>query len=177
MANQERYLYAISAEGNCGWGDRNKNYLFSPIALVMQEAPCKEWYNLLLVPWVHYIPVDYHFNSLEAALRWADAHPRQVQTIVRNANDFAHAYLSVRNIKRFTELLLKGYAKRLAYTVKLRPEAEPAEVRGWWIFVAWLARWLVGWLAGRLHARLHARPAGWPAQLLVLKCGVRVLSW
>mmetsp|Transcript_33473 Transcript_33473/g.88130 ORF Transcript_33473/g.88130 Transcript_33473/m.88130 type:complete len:294 (+) Transcript_33473:1-882(+) len=32
--------------------------------VVAQEAPCKEWWQFLAHPWVHYAPVDAHFGDL-----------------------------------------------------------------------------------------------------------------
>lgn len=37
--------------------------LLSGAVLLWQETMCREWYTLLLQPWVHYVPVDYHFQG------------------------------------------------------------------------------------------------------------------
>jgi hypothetical protein len=37
--------------------------LLSGSVLLWQETMCREWYTLLLQPWVHYVPVDYHFKG------------------------------------------------------------------------------------------------------------------
>ena len=47
---------------------------------------CREWYTLLLEPWVHYVPVDYHFKRLHDAAAWVSCNatlPHQVPTLVQ----------------------------------------------------------------------------------------------
>jgi hypothetical protein len=51
------YQAAVYVEGHCGWADRGRVLMASGSVLLWQETMCREWYSLLLQPWVHYVPV------------------------------------------------------------------------------------------------------------------------
>lgn len=127
MRQQEAYRYVINVEGNCGWADRLHILAFMGALVLHQETMCKEWYNLAMRPWVHYVPVDYYFDSLPDALRWAENHEADALRIVDNMNALASALLSRRGIRSYTRHLVRAFAPALNYTVRRRPGAEPAE--------------------------------------------------
>lgn len=127
MQQQEAYRYVLNVEGNCGWADRLHILAFMGVVVLHQETMCKEWYNLAMQPWVHYVPVDYYFDSLPHALSWAENHEADALRIVDNMNALASSLLSSAGIRAYTRHLVRAYAPALNYTVRRRPGAEAAE--------------------------------------------------
>ncbi|KAJ8607065.1 hypothetical protein CTAYLR_009896 [Chrysophaeum taylorii] len=117
---QERYRYQIYAEGHCGWSDRLRYLLFLNVGLFFQETFCREFFALGLRPWVHYVPLDYHFDNLAAAHSWAQEHPREMQRIVANMNAYAEAILSAAAIRAYAVAVLTDLAIALSYTPRPR---------------------------------------------------------
>jgi len=178
MKNWNQYKLMITAEGNCGWGDRIKNQVFLNVGLVLQESMCKEWYTPLLQPWVHYIPTDYHWNSLHTVLLWAhsDENQHSVQQMIKNMNTWAHAILSPESIELYTREALNTHARRLAFPLVLRPGAESLEKYAKRMSSA-------SWLTRRAHhevsAFMEGRPIFWtlvsPTLLLMFIAAAKVL--
>ena len=57
------FIISLFLASKFRWADRGKMLLLSGAVLLWQETMCREWYTLLLQPWVHYVPVDYHFKG------------------------------------------------------------------------------------------------------------------
>lgn len=108
-----KYKYILYAEGNCMWADRSKHQVFGPSAMVKQETPCGQFFEPLLKPKTHYIPTDFFFTDTVEQVKWAREHDSEVQQIVKNANEFAHNFLTLDGIKAYTEVLLEEYTKLL----------------------------------------------------------------
>ncbi len=110
MQEQQRFKYIIYAEGHCGWANRLRHLLFSSSAVILQQTPCIEYYGMMLEPYVHYIPVNYHFTDLAEKIRWGNDNDDKVKEIVRNANAFAARVLSQRSTEIFAAALLVTHA-------------------------------------------------------------------
>ncbi len=114
MLDQNVYRLIMHVEGHCGWSDRLKFMLFmQPSCVVLQESFCREWYSEMLLPWIHYIPTDYHFETLENVVTWGldEANKEIVDRIVTNKVKYATIVLSEYGILRYTLELLNGYTK------------------------------------------------------------------
>jgi hypothetical protein len=84
MAEQEDlFKYIISVEGHGGWADRLYELLLYDVGLIVQEHPCKEWYEEMFFPFQHYIPVANDFSNLLGRIQWAERHPHAVQDMIR----------------------------------------------------------------------------------------------
>lgn len=126
MTEQERFQFALNVEGNCGWADRLMQQVFMGPVIINQETMCKEWYGLLMQPWVHYIPTDYYFHTLADVLAWAELRPADAERLAQNAQAFARGVLSQRGIEAYVRRLLVAYSALLRYDVAVRPGAELA---------------------------------------------------
>lgn len=86
----------------------------------------RQWFLLLLEPWVHYLPLHYHMTNLLPLLDWAwqaDSQPL-LQRMVDNMHAYADAVLSEQGMQDYTTELLHGYAKAMRYDVEApRPGA------------------------------------------------------
>ena len=78
-------------------------------------------------PWVHYIPVDYHFTNLTKSMEWALANEAEVKAIIQRMHEYADKYNTAEFAVVYTAELLKQYAKLLDYKVERRPEQVAAE--------------------------------------------------
>jgi Glycosyl transferase family 90 len=111
--DQQKYKYVLYAEGNCFWADRLNKQVFGPSLIVKQETPCKQFWEPLLAPMTHYLPTDFFFDNLIEQLQWARTNDEKVQEIVRNANEFAHNFLTLGGIEAYAEVLLAEYTSLL----------------------------------------------------------------
>ena len=117
LAQQAGYGGLLSAEGHCGFADRGKHILWLGTTLFHQESFCAEYYMIAARPWVHYVPVSYTFDSLEAAIGWARDHPKDVARIRENARYFAGVWLSAAGVLAYFEALLAEIAGLVRYDV------------------------------------------------------------
>lgn len=91
-----KWRYLIDVEGN-GFSARVKPFLFSKRVLFLQERPFKEWYYPKLIPWEHYVPVNWDLSDLDEKLDVVRSSPRLEDEIRMGAHDFAQKNLKRRN--------------------------------------------------------------------------------
>lgn len=125
--DHHKYKYILYAEGNCFWADRLNKQVFGPSAILKQETPCGQFWEPLLRPMTHYIPTDFFFSDTTERIKWGNEHGGEVQKIVKNANDFAHNFLSLNGIKIYVEVLLSEYTALLE-TKEIKAESGADDV-------------------------------------------------
>lgn len=121
------FKYILYAEGNCFWADRLNKQVFGPSAVIKQETPCGQFWEPLLKPMTHYIPTDFFFSNTVDQIKWANENDDKVKEIVQKSNNFADAFLSVKGIKIYVEVLLVEYTKLLK-TPTVKPEKGSIDV-------------------------------------------------
>lgn len=109
LEEQLRYKYILDVDGGLG-SSRKRWILQSGSVPFFQQSTVYQWYEPLLTPWVHYVPVDRWFRNLVVRVRWARGNDRAAQEIVRNAEEFADKYLSEDAIIEYVAILLQKYA-------------------------------------------------------------------
>jgi len=117
---EDLFKYIISAEGYGGWADRLFDLLFYDVGLIVQEHPCKEWYEDIFSPFQHYIPVANDFSNLLGRIQWAERHPHAVQDMVRSRIARAKDVLSKEGILTFSTALWTAYADLQKYLITRR---------------------------------------------------------
>jgi hypothetical protein len=116
MLDQEsKFRYILNTEGFGGWADRLYYLLFSDMVTFNQEHPCDQWFEPLIYPYKHYVPVKYDFRDLIGKVIWANNHPFMVENIMKNAQEFAFKFLKQEGILHYMYYLLLAYTKRLTY--------------------------------------------------------------
>jgi Glycosyl transferase family 90 len=110
MEKQATYKYVVHVEGNGFWADRVALQLFGTSAVLKQITPCGMFFEPLLEAYKHYIPVDYFFRDVVRQVHWARAHDLEMRKIVREAREFAGAFLSSAGIQTYVEELLSQYS-------------------------------------------------------------------
>ena len=63
-------LAAPYVAGNGGWADRLRHLLLSGAVVLKQETGVGEWWEPLLKPWRHFVPVSSTLHNLSAAVSW-----------------------------------------------------------------------------------------------------------
>jgi len=107
------YQYLISIDGyRCSW-ERLVWHLHSNSLVFKHQTNQIQWYYKGIKPFKHYIPItDEH--SIITQIAWAEAHPREVQTIIQNASTFVEENLSLEDLYHYIAVLLQEYHKKLA---------------------------------------------------------------
>lgn len=113
MKEQNLYKYVIHAEGNSFWADRLLLQMFGSSVVMKQMTPCGMFFEPLLEPYVHYVPVDFKFERLALQTLWAKWNDVKVRGIVHEAREFAGEYLSVAGVQTFVDELLVQYSSLL----------------------------------------------------------------
>lgn len=129
IQEQLKFKYVISIEGqdvatNLKW------ILNSKSACIMPKPTCESW--LLegqLKGGVHYIEVAPDFSDLTDKINYYNAHPDQVKTIVKNANEYITPYKNKDLEKLISYLVVARYlslsGQLKAQPVTLAPAASP----------------------------------------------------
>lgn len=108
-----KYKYILYAEGNCMWADRTRTQVFGPSSMIKQETPCGQFFEPLMKAEIHYLPTDFFFEDTIDKVLWARKNDDAARQMVKNANEFAHNFLSLRGIEAYVEVLLDEYTQLL----------------------------------------------------------------
>ena len=122
-AQQAGFRYVLNIEGHGGWADRLYQLLLSPMLVIAQDLPSRLWYEGVLSPGVTHLAVDSNLRNISEAVRWANAHPKQVRAMVAAANEAMEAATSVAGIRFYVRELLRQYSARLGYRPRPHPRA------------------------------------------------------
>mmetsp|Transcript_24596 Transcript_24596/g.79429 ORF Transcript_24596/g.79429 Transcript_24596/m.79429 type:complete len:531 (-) Transcript_24596:294-1886(-) len=112
LAEQARmYRYLVHVEGVGGWADRLKHLLLSHAALIKQDMGVTEWFEPLMKPFVHYVPVSSKLLNLSSAVRWLQNNDGRAQAIASAAFKLASETMTVGAMSTFMDALITGYAR------------------------------------------------------------------
>jgi hypothetical protein len=114
--NQSHYKYIIDVDGGLG-SSRKPGILSSGSLLFSSESPWYTYYEPMMEPYKHYIPVDRWLRHLPEAVKWAQTNDEQAKTIMENGRKFEAKFLTVAASKQYMALLLDEYAELLAEEV------------------------------------------------------------
>ena len=110
----ERFRFVVHVEGNGGWADRLRHLLLSGAVVLKQEMGVVEWFEPLLQPWVHYVPVSSDLGNLSDAVRWARVHDVRAQRMPAAAAATIERALSTRALLAYVRELVARYARLYA---------------------------------------------------------------
>lgn len=127
LSAMRRYKYVLDVDGGLGSSRKRGIMLSSGATPFFQRSPWRQWYEPLLQPHRHYVPVDRWLRDLRARVRWARAHDDDgdsaaggARGIASEARRFAESYLSY-------DAALEYFCTLLGeYTRLLEPLATPA---------------------------------------------------
>eukprot|EP00850_Spirogloea_muscicola_P022977 SM000321S12210 [mRNA] locus=s321:93330:96812:- [translate_table: standard] len=84
--DKNTFKYEIVVDGGVGTC-RTCGVLASNQVVIRQESAYSQFFEPLLVPGIHYIPTRHHFQDLPAKIEYARNHDKEMQQIVKNANE------------------------------------------------------------------------------------------
>lgn len=102
-ASWEEYIhhkYLISIDGYVAATPALAWKLNSQCLVFKQKSPYTIWFDQMLIPWVHYIPIENDLSDLFEKIAWAKDHDELARHIAKEGGEFAreniqpeHAYL------------------------------------------------------------------------------------
>jgi hypothetical protein len=111
--NQPVYRYLLSIEGSVApW--REPFLLSTKSTVVRAETPHKIWYEPLIKPMKHYVPVDRDLNNLAKTVTWCKKNDKKCQKIAENAFHFYNQYLSKEPSLDYLQLLIVEIENNIA---------------------------------------------------------------
>ena len=104
-----RCKYLLSIEGN-DVASNLKWALASSSVVMMCRPTVVSWFmEDHLIPWVHYIPLRNDFSDIEKRYLWAEAHPEECITIIKNAHRFVSMFLDDTNEHLLLTRIIQWY--------------------------------------------------------------------
>ena len=122
---ESKYRYVLSVEGFGGWTDRLYELLQRSMVVFDQDHPCDQWFEPVLKPYVHYVPIANDFRNLPGRVAWANNHPNMIEEIQQAADEWSREYLSPTGILSFMWASLDHYIRLVKYRPILRPSSVP----------------------------------------------------
>lgn len=89
---QCRYKALLYLDGNSSAS--NATWIFATGSVPVFISIHEYWFRHLLVPWVHYVPIEWDLSDLESKLQWIWEHDDEARKIAENALEFSRTYLS-----------------------------------------------------------------------------------
>ncbi|KAI0561626.1 Glycosyltransferase 90 [Gracilaria domingensis] len=106
------YKYILDVDGGLG-SSRKRWMMLSGSVPFFQNSAVRQWYEPLLVPWLHYVPVDRWFRDLVENIIWARQNDHLAHDIAKNAKVFATRFLSDDAILEYLAVFLPKYSDLL----------------------------------------------------------------
>ena len=101
---------AINVEGSDGWADRLRHLTLSGSVVLKQDAGVVEWFEPLLRPFEHALPVSSSLHNLTASIAWVRAHQEEARAIANRSADLMEELLSSDGLLEYATSLWRGYA-------------------------------------------------------------------
>lgn len=120
---QSHYKYILDLDGGLG-SSRKPGILSSGSVLFAQESPWFTYYEPLMEPYTHYIPVNRWLHDLRDQVLWARERENEMRMMVDVGREFERKYLTVTSTKLYMSILLDAYADLLTEPVN---GSEPVE--------------------------------------------------
>jgi len=108
-----KYKYILSVHGNDK--DSGLNWKLNSNSLVLMNKP--EYTSWLLecdlIPWIHYVPLNFDFTDLFDKLMWCEANQSKCKEIVKNANEFMKQFSNIEVEKKIERMVISHYKRNL----------------------------------------------------------------
>jgi hypothetical protein len=85
---QSEYKYILQLDGNVAAYRLAKSMLLGSVIL-LQESGSTLWFQHLLKPYVHYVPVKDDLNDVITQIEWCNSREKECETIAKNARELA----------------------------------------------------------------------------------------
>jgi serine/threonine protein kinase len=105
LQQQSEYKYILNLEGNVA-AYRLSYELSSGSVILLAKSKWKMWYNNILIPYTHYVPVQEDLSDLITQIIWCIENDEKCRQIAHNAKVFYDKYLGTRGILDFWQARL-----------------------------------------------------------------------
>jgi hypothetical protein len=117
MNKQLSYKYLINIDGHSA--TNRFSYLLQSGCLILNVESKyvignKRWYDHLLIPYVHYVPIKYDLSDLEEIIIWCRSNDEKCTKIVENAKKIYNEYFSKEGLMKYTANLLNTIANKIS---------------------------------------------------------------
>ncbi|UJR17494.1 hypothetical protein I4U23_004389 [Adineta vaga] len=109
---QSAYKYILDIDGSAG-SARKGHIIGSGSVFFSQKSIWKRWLDPLLIPYIHYVPIDINLQDLRKKVLWARQNDEHMQRIVQSGIHFQGKYLSRSAAKLYIKLILNRYKQLL----------------------------------------------------------------
>ena len=96
------YKYILSIEGNVAQFRLSLELSFNSVILLVKSDQYI-WYQPMLRPWIHYVPVKADLSDLMDKIHWCKTHDEKCKTIASNAMDFYKKYINEKSVYDYME--------------------------------------------------------------------------
>jgi hypothetical protein len=115
MNKQLSYKYIINIDGHSA--TNRFSYLLQSGCLILNVESYyvignQRWYDHLIKPYVHYIPIKYDLSDLEEKIIWCRNNDIKCIQIVKNANELYNEYFTKEGLMKYTSMLLNTIANK-----------------------------------------------------------------
>jgi len=105
LQQQSEYKYILNLEGNVA-AYRLSYELSSGSVILLAKSKWKMWYNDILIPYTHYVPVEENLEDLITQIIWCKENDKKCAQIALNAKSFYNTYLGTKGILDFWQARL-----------------------------------------------------------------------
>lgn len=99
------HKYVINIEGNIAAFRLTLELSYGSVILFVQND-FSLWYQKLLKPWVHYVPVKPDLSDLMEQISWCRSHDDECRVIASNALKFYHKYITIDSVYDYMQMAL-----------------------------------------------------------------------
>lgn len=94
-----RYKALLYIDGNSSAS--NATWIFASGSVPVFVSVHEFWFRDRLVPWVHYVPVEWDLSNLESTLQWIWDHDNEARQIAQNALELSRTVLSCEHQREY----------------------------------------------------------------------------
>ena len=84
------------------------------LQVLKQQTVVSEWFEPLLKPWRHYVPLDSP-HDVAAKLQWCREHPESVRAIVTNATAYMQQFADEEEERSVLASIVRRYAENVVF--------------------------------------------------------------
>jgi len=96
---QSHYKYILHLDGNVG-AYRLAQWMLLGSTILLQESGSTLWFQHLMKPWTHYVPINDRLNDLVEKIKWCKSHESECKQMAEHARTLALQVLTKETLFR-----------------------------------------------------------------------------
>ena len=96
---QSHYKYILHLDGNVG-AYRLAQWMLLGSTILLQESRSMLWFQHLMKPWIHYVPINDRLNDLIEKIHWCKTHETECKEMAEHARTLALKVLTKESLYR-----------------------------------------------------------------------------